>query len=218
MPLLIFYYLVSPLLIRLLRYLGWYLIVIIAVFQLVLLNIVYPGVLGFQFPGWMSVLSPPVLATSLAEWAIFFPLGLVYIRYMARVTPVIQKLKWALVVITSGLYVVALLDFLAVISFPIARYLCPVSFILLTPIFNRNSIPMVKQFEVLGKRAYGLYLMNLIVLDILLVILVRFVPGLAGYYLLLLPVLLILAIEIPLLIMKGMEHSPRPLFNRYVFG
>jgi peptidoglycan/LPS O-acetylase OafA/YrhL len=217
-PLLIFFYLIAPLLILVIRRMGWVLILVIAVLQLALLNLVSPGVLGFEFPGWMSALAPPVLANSLAEWAIFFPLGLIYVKVAPTYLPLVRKFKWILAFILVGLYILGFLDILAVIHLPIARYLCPFFFILLAPIFNRNAIPSVKTVENLGKRAYGLYFMNLIVLDLIIVAIERLAPGLLTFYYVVLPLLFILAIQIPILIMKSVEMLRKPAIHRYVFG
>lgn len=217
-PLLIFYYLISPLLIRLIRYLGWWLIALIGLYQLMLLNIVHPGILGFQFPGWMNILAPPVLSTTLAEWAIYFPLGLIYVKKITSQTEFVEKTKWVWVALTVILYLVAWLDALGVIPMPLARYLAAVPFMLLASIFKRNAIPYVKQLEVLGKKAYGLYLMNLLVLDILLFLLESLLPGLMAYYLLLIPLLFVLALLIPLWIINLFERLGRPGLQRYIFG
>jgi peptidoglycan/LPS O-acetylase OafA/YrhL len=217
-PLLIFYYLVSPLIIRAIRYLGWWVIALIGLYQLVLLNLVNPGILGFEFPAWMSIFSPPVLSSTLAEWAIFFPLGLIYVKRITSQTEFVEKTKWIWAGLTVVLYALALLDVLKVVQVPLARYLAAVPFMLLASIFKRNSFPFVKQFEVLGKKAYGLYLMNLLVLDILLYLLESLIPGVMAYYLLLIPVMFVLALVIPLWIINRFERLHHPVFQRYVFG
>jgi hypothetical protein len=120
--------------------------------------------------------------------------------------------------LTLLLYAIALLDVLELIRMPLARYFAPVTFILLTTIFIRNAIPYVKQLEVLGKKAYGLYLMNLILLDLLLFLIDSLIPGLLAFYLLLIPLMFILALVIPLWIINSFEKLGRPVFQRYIFG
>ncbi len=217
-PLMMFYYLLAPILIVLLRYMGWSLILIIGGLQLILLNIVSPGVLGFQFPGWMSIFAPPVLSSPLSEWAIFFPLGLLYVKYAPGYLPMVRKYRWVLVAIIIGLYGLALLDVLSLIAFPIARYICPIFFILLAPTFNRNSMPYVKTIESLGKRAYGLYLTNLIMLDLMTTLLHNLVPEIFSVYYFVLPVLFYLTIQIPIWVMQITERIRKPPIHRYVFG
>jgi Acyltransferase family len=217
-PLLIFYYIISPLLIRAIRYLGWIVIGLIGAYQLILLNLLFPGMLGFSFPSWVGILSPPVLSSTLAEWAIFFPLGLIYVKKITSLNSFIEKTKWVWISLTVLLFAIALLDVLKLIRLPLARYLAPVTFLLLTSVFKRNAIPYVKQLEVLGKRAYGLYLMNLILLDLILLTIESLTPGVLAFYLYLIPLLFILALTIPLWIIDSFERLRRPVFQRYIFG
>jgi hypothetical protein len=217
-PLLIFYYLISPLLIRLIRHLGWGVIFLIGLYQLMLLNVVYLGILGFQFPSWVGIIAPRVLSSTLAEWAIFFPLGLIYVMKITSQTAFIEKTKWVWTGLTVILYALALLDVLELIHLPLARFIAPVTFMLLASIFKRNAIPYVRQLEALGKNAYGLYLMNLLVLDILLVFVASFIPGVLAYYLLLMPLVFFLALMIPLWIINSFERFRSPALQRYIFG
>jgi peptidoglycan/LPS O-acetylase OafA/YrhL len=218
-PLLAFYYLVSPILIRATRYIGdWTIVLLVGVFQLFLLNITHPGILGFEFPAWANRLAPPVIASTLAEWAIFFPLGLIYVKTSKRVLPNLQKARWISFILTVILYALALLDVLYILEAPLARYLCPVAFMLITPTFQRNAIPLVRPLELIGKKAYGLYLMNLLVLDLILFSIQSLLPGLLAYYLLLLPILALATLAIPMLLMRSVERLAKPVVHRYVFG
>jgi peptidoglycan/LPS O-acetylase OafA/YrhL len=217
-PLLVFYYLIAPLLIWLNKRIGWFLVLLIGLYQLFLINVIHPGTLGFQLPGWAGWLTPPVLARTMADWAIFFPLGLVYVLNAKSVMPLLQRLKWIFVVLTVVLYAVALLNQQAIIDFPIARFLFPVTFIFITPTIKRDSIPWVRQFEMFGKRAYGLYLMNLLVLDLILLTIQTVLPGLFSYQLILMPFLFVLALAIPMAIMRAVERLPKPGMFRLIFG
>lgn len=218
-PLLAFFYLISPILIRASRYIGgWAIVILIGVFQLFLLNIAYPGVLGFEFPVWANQLAPPVISNSFAEWGVFFPLGLIYVKTSARVLPLLQKTLWLLILITVGLYLIAVLDILSIVDFPLARYICPITLMLISPTLKRNNIPMVRSLEKVGKKAYGLYLMNLLVLDIILISIQTFIPGIFQFNLLLLPILFLMTLEIPMLLMEKFERFSKPILYRYVFG
>ena len=76
-PILVFWYIVSPVLVRFSDRFGWALIAVVGVYQLVLFNLVYPGAYGFQFPTWTHMLVPKIVGVTMAQWAIFFPLGLI---------------------------------------------------------------------------------------------------------------------------------------------
>jgi peptidoglycan/LPS O-acetylase OafA/YrhL len=145
-------------------------------------------------------------------------LGLIYVKKITSLTGFVEKTKWIWLGLTLLLYFIALLDVLELIRLPLARYLAPVTFILLASIFKRNAIPYVKQLEALGKKAYGMYLMNLILLDIILFSIEKLIPGALDFYLLLIPLMFILALAIPLWMIAGFERLRQPVLQRYIFG
>jgi hypothetical protein len=89
---------------------------------------------------------------------------------------------------------------------------------LVTPTINRKAIPWVRQLELAGKYAYGLYLMNLLVLDVTLFVIQQIAPALLNYLVLLLPALFGLTLALPIAIMRAVERFPRPFVYRYIFG
>ncbi len=217
-PLIAFYYLLSPFLVRLAKRFGYLLIIVIVLYQLILLNIGTPGILGFTFPDWMRFLAPPVLHVTMALWGIYFPLGLVYSINAKTVLLWLQRLKWMLLTMTIGFFVISVLDEFSVWYFPLAKYICPLMFVLFIPTLKRDSIPAVRELEKVGKRSYGLYLSHLITLDCILLCIQLFMPWLFNYQILLQPILFALTLGIPLLVMNSMVQLPiRPVY-RYVFG
>lgn len=217
-PLLIFYYFVSPILVRLLKRFGWWVIAIIAFYQVLLIMIVHPSAFGVSLPSYFGFLAPPILSTPLADWAIYFPLGLIVVIQANRLSAVVHRYRWALLIITVVLYLLAALSALSVLKAPLARYLSPMTFLLLSTNFKRAAIPMVRQLELVGKRAYGIYLMNLLILDVTLFALLSLFPGALGYYLLLLPILFAEVLFISMGLMGALEREVKPEVYRYVFG
>ena len=218
-PLLVFWYLLSPLLVRYgkTRYAVVFLC-LVALFQLMLLNILRPGILGFHFPGWMDSLAPPVLRTTLAEWAIYFPMGLVFGLNAAKVLPWSRRLAWLFGGLTVVVFLVGLLAALQIIHAPLARYLCPLPFILMLPGIKRESIPLARKLERVGRRTYGIYLTHQIVIYVVAEILLGLLPALAGLPMLLSLLLFIAALEVPLLVMEAIARGPAKQAYRYVFG
>ena len=218
-PLLIFWYILSPLLVRYGRTIyAFILLGVVAVFQLALLNILRPGLLGFHFPGWMDSLAPPVLRTTLASWAIYFPLGVVVGLNGARYLPWSRKLAWVFGMLTVILFISGLLDALKLIHVPLTRFLCPVPLILMLPGIKRDSIPFARTLERVGRRTYGIYLTHQIVIYIVAEILLVLLPVVAGYPIILSLLLLIVALEVPLLLMEAAGRGPTKRIYRYVFG
>jgi peptidoglycan/LPS O-acetylase OafA/YrhL len=217
-PLLVLFYLLSPLLVRLGRRWGWLIVAGIGLGQLLLINVLHPGALGFSLPSQAQALVPPVIGRTLADWAIYFPLGLVYGLNARRLLPGLQTLKWAFAGGALLFFALGFLHFNDVITLPLASYLAPLSFVLFAPSIKRDWIPAARRLETVGKRSYGLYLTHLIVLDLVLWGIQLLAPGLFNYQLLLLPLLFSIALFVPLLSMDGLARSPRRAVYRYVFG
>lgn len=218
-PLLIFFYLVSPILVLLANRIGWGLVIgAIALYQVFLFGVVNPGALGFSLPGWAGLLAPPVIKNTFADWGIYFPLGLFFILNAKRVDTWAIKLRWVLASLTLIFYILNLLHWMHRISLPFAGHLFALSFVCFSVTITRNSIPFVRQLEYLGKRAYGLYLTDLIAIDSVLLVINSYLPGLTAYQIILQPILFTLALAIPLGLMSLVERLPKRSIYRYMFG
>ena len=218
-PLLIFWYVLSPLLVRYARKKSAFIFLgVIAVYQFFLIYLLRPGTLGIHFPDWMNSLAPPVLRTTLADWAIYFPLGVVLGLNGSKYLPWSRKLAWLLGTLTVILFLIGLMDAFQTIHFPLIRYLCPVPLILMLPGIKRDSIPLARSLERVGRRTYGIYLTHLTVIYLVVELLLDLLPALAGYPMLLSLLLFMAGLEAPLLLMEAASRGPTKRFYRYVFG
>ena len=154
----------------------------------------------------------------MSDWALFFPLGIIYSLHAKSLLPQLRKFRWIIVLLTGLFFILTVLNFAMVINFPFAQWIAPVLFMGIIPVIKRESIPFVRQLELVGKRAYGLYLTNLTVLYIALTIFHAAIPALLGIPFVLFPILFILALGIPLVLMSSMERLPNHGVYRYVFG
>ena len=217
-PILVFWIALSPILVQLARRFSGVLIAIILLYQMFLLNLEYPGILGFTFPAWANWLKPPVLHFTLAVWGIYYPLGLIYSVNAKSIAPWLQKSKVALWAITGVFFVLGFLSMAEILGFQLANYVYPLTFVLLLPTIKRDMIPWVRQLEEVGKHSYGLYLTHLITLDLALVAVNALLPNLLNFRIWLMPPLFILALMIPLAVMSYVARSPARGLYRYVFG
>lgn len=218
-PLLFFFYLLSPLLARWGRgRQGLFLVLGIGLAQLVIMNIEAPGILGFRFPGWMPA-NVPVLGTTLAQYAIYFPLGLVYSMNATAVNPVLGRWKRPLFLLALALFLVHMLYSYGFIHAPIVQYVAAAVAILYTPLINRASIPQVRRVELISKHSYGLYLSHFFLIDLLLFAVASFVPGLLSWQLPLVLLMFLLGLTIPVWGMEKLSRTKRirPVY-RYLFG
>jgi peptidoglycan/LPS O-acetylase OafA/YrhL len=217
-PLLLAFYAVAPVLARLGQRFPWLTLLAMGGYQLFVINVLKPGTLGFAFPDWAYALTPPALRVSVAVWGIFFPLGMVYSLHAARWLPVLQRVWPVLALAAVVLFALAALQELSLVNAPLADILCPVGVILLFPLVRRDRLPFLGALEQLGKRAYGLYLTNLIVLNLVLALIHALAPWAFGQLLLLTLVVFALTLTLPRLLMNAVERLPYPKAHRYVFG
>lgn len=217
-PILLFYYVCSPVMVRLTPRFGYVLLAALALYQAFLIGLVHPSTYGLSVPDWTDVLVPPVLGRPMARWGIFFPLGLVYSLKAKEIAPWLQRFKIVSAVTTGALFLLLILDSTSVLSFPAASFLCPVIFLFFAPTIKRDSIPLVRQLEKVARRSYGLYLTNLLVLDPCVVSAQILVPGLLGYPLLFCLILFVVALAVPLVVMNAVVRTPARVAYHYVFG
>jgi len=217
-PLLVFFYLISPILLPVAKRFAWILILGFLIYQLFLLNIKYPGILGFEFPGWANILVIPILGGTMADWGVCFPIGIVFSLNMQNLRPWLLKLKWVFFSLAIGSFLVALLDAQKIITAPLARFIGPILFLLVIPVIQRNSIPGVRRFEEVGKRSYGVYLTHLIVLDTIYLIILKLLPSAFQYPIILTPIILLFGLIFPITIMNYLSKSTLRKYYRYMFG
>lgn len=217
-PLLIFFYMLGPLLVLAVRRHPWLMLAVVLGYQVFLLNVVSPGALGVTFPSWTWWLSPPVLRATLAKWAIYFPLGVVYGLYSKDILDLLRRI-WlplaASAIVLYGLRVVALIQgwdarALAMVS--------PIPLVLLCILIRREKIPLASRIEQYGSKSYGLYLTNLIVISLLLAGIQVATPWLLPHLIVVIPILFFVTLNVPFWIMTLADRSPARLIQRYVFG
>lgn len=217
-PLLVFYYLISPIIIWIAKRNPIILIVGVFLYQMLLLNLLSPGILGFVFPGWVSKFLPPVIAGTMADWAIYFPIGVVYGLKKSQVIPGATKFKHLTVVIFFLFLMFAILDKISIIQIPQASHIAPLAFICLLPAIDRNAIPMAKSFEQIGKRSYGFYLTQIVVLDLILYLIHAIIPTMFLHPLVLAVLCFAIALFAPWGLMIQMAKPPTNRIYAYLFG
>ena len=220
-PILIFWYVTAPIVVRVGKRHGALLLVAIGLYQTFLLALRWSDMVGAPgpLPDWMHALQPAVLSTSMCEWAIYFPLGLVLSQHAAALTPWLLGVRWLAVGATVGLFVLGILNAFEVMWAPWARFAAPVPLMFLLPVVERGWIPFVRGFEVVGRRSYGIYLAHLVVIN--LVVLLASWPrlNLDSRPLVVFPTFLVAALGASLLLMNVMTRTlPARSVYRLVFG
>lgn len=213
-PMLVLFYLLSPLLLRIGSRYGAALIALVAAYQMYLLGVLHTD----WVPRSLHVLFPPVVGRTLASWAVYFPLGLLYGMHMQRLLPLLKRWKTILALVTVFLFALGALHRAHEVRHLVAGFWGPVACVLLLPTIERRSIPGVALLERIGKRSYGLYLTHLLALDLALWAIGAVLTGLLAYRLVLFPALFLTALIVPLAGMEALARSRARAVYRYLLG
>ncbi len=220
-PLLIFWYIAAPIVVRIGRRYAVPLLLAVASYQVLLLALRFPGMFLSQglLPAWTEVLKPPVIFTSMSDWAIYFPLGLVLSMHDRALKPRLVQWRWAAATAIAILFVLGILNAFRIVAAPWARFAAPLPLMFLLPTINRDWIPLLRRFEELGKRSYGIYLSHFVFISALVFGAIRSYAGLERAPLFVFPSLFILTLGSSLVLMEAMARivSTRNIY-RYFFG
>lgn len=217
-PILVLNYLLAPVVARGSRRYSHVLVVAIAAYQMFLINVRQPGMLGFAFPDWARFLVPPVFGYTLAQWGIYFPLGMIYSLNSRRMLPWLHRFRWPLLLVAVACFLVLIPPLSSVLRWRWAEYVCPLMFLLLSPSIKRDSIPLVRRLEEINRKSYGLYLTHLMVLHLAFSLVQALVPWLLNHQVVLHPFLFLLALGVPLLLMSAVARSPARAVYHALFG
>lgn len=217
-PILLFYILLSPLILKAAEKHPLFTMLIFSVIQIILANITFPGIIGFKFPEFMNILAPPILKIPLALWAVFYPFGIVFTLHKAKIQPWLKKNGWLIATAALGLYLVASLQESGYLRFRAAEWLLPVFVIPLYTIVERKKIPFVSFLEKAGKRSYGIYLLNIILISTFVYLTANYLPWLYQIFSLHVLIISLLTLGSSYLLMNAVEKRAGRNVYRIIFG
>jgi surface polysaccharide O-acyltransferase-like enzyme len=226
-PLLIQFYLLSPLLVSAARRNWKALLIITGVLQLLVVGSQYPQFLGLDpaFSQSLLQLVPKWLFLSRIFW---FPLGIVAGFHADRLGAVLPKIKgWllggALLLIPVGMLEWEILFRLSGQQWLPTRetyldtlYTALVIFGLLG--LQQQVLPSFGRVSSMGSKSYGIYLTHALFIEYTARILYVVAPAILGYQILLQPILLLVGLGGPLLMMAIVDKIPIRRSYAYLFG
>ena len=217
-PLLAFFYLIAPLLVRAAGRHPWPVVLVSAAYQLFTAAVLSPDLVGFALPEVAYRLTLPVLRYTIATWGVFFPAGVVCALHAERITPFLQRVRWALAALAVAAFGLAFGTQLGVLHQPLALLACIGLVMVLFLLVRREALPMVTELEWMGRRALGLYLTNLISISLALAAVRAVAPVLFQQMLVLVSLVIVFTISVLGLLFTAVERLPVPGARRYVFG
>lgn len=218
-PLLVFFYLLSPILVWISRRIGWApILILLGLYQVYLIILLEPQGFGFPLPDWFGVLKPLVIAQTYADWGIYFPLGMAFTIRIKELSPKQERWKYIFLTLSVVFFVATMLDVAHIINAAWARFVYPFMYVLYLPALHRNRIPDVRRMESVGRRAYGLYLTHFTLINFLYFGIVAAFPGLLNFWWLTYPAVFLIAVLLPLSFMELVSRLPQRKLYRYLFG
>jgi hypothetical protein len=226
-PLLISFYLISPLLVHWAKTRWIALLVGAALVQLTVQLLYYPALLGIN----IGVLEP--LVDVVPKW--FFParifwfaFGIVAGFHLAEFKQPLHRFRWHLLALTILLFVAGVIEWEKIIELSGQAWLAhretlidtglSLTVILCFLAFDGLRLPSSGLLSDLSSKTYGIYLIHSPVMEVVARGLYRFAPALLGHQILLQPLLFFAGLGVPLLLMAMVNRSPWRGYYRYVFG
>ncbi|UCG22657.1 MAG: acyltransferase [Chloroflexota bacterium] len=226
-PLVIQYYLISPLIVPLARRHWKLVLVAAAVIQLGMtllrmMNLIGPELIGLD----RKIVMPQWLFPNLFFW---FVLGIVIGLQRQRFAQALSRARWVLLVGVLLLASLTIFEYVGATRLSGKAWLGPsyvgitatlyaLAFILCFLAFSDVPFPLARELSDLGTKSLGVYLANIPAMYVFAVVMYRYFPGMLGNLLLYLGVLIIVGLGGPLLIMSILRRSAARGAYRYVFG
>ncbi len=226
-PLLVQFYLLSPLLVPIARRHWKALLAVAAVVQLGLHLLRYLQYLG---PDWLEIERMLGLATSrfFPGHLLYFSMGLVIGLHLPAAKQLLDRAKWALLIATPTLLVLGMVEWELLLRQSGQDWLAPaltvvddlysLAFVLALLAFEKITLPLTKPMGDLGTKSYGIYLSNALVLMLAAKAIYRLAPGLLDQTLLFVVILITLGLAAPLALMALVNRSPARRYYKIIFG
>jgi surface polysaccharide O-acyltransferase-like enzyme len=226
-PLLVQFYLLSPLLVRLAKKNWKLLLVAAALIQLGVQLLAYPSFLGLDLP------NAAALTRLLPKWffptkLLWFTLGIIIGFHLDQFKPFLQRFRWvflavALVAIPLGVIEWELYFHLSGQEWlahheTLLDSIYGLAALLSFLAFVDVKLPLPKTVENLGSRSYGIYLTHAIFILYAAKGIYQLAPQLLAYQIVLQPLLLLVGFGGPLAMMYVVERTSLRRFYKYIFG
>jgi hypothetical protein len=227
-PLIIQFYLLSPVLIPLAKKYPVLLLLGAALIQFGRQGLRHLYLLGFAPPGLrlMMDLTP---VWFFPGHIFYFSIGVVAGIYIKDFSQLITRYKWLLLASSALLLVLTLVEYELLVwkvgkewlgfNFSgFSRNLFAVTFVLSFLAFDNLTLPFQDRLSLLGTKSLGIYLVNMPAIHLGAWLLYWLIPWMLGSQLLLQPLFYLLGLGIPLLLMMIFSKPPAQGAYRFLFG
>ncbi len=226
-PLLIFYYLLAPWMVKLARSNPRLLLVGALIVQVLAVALFYARVYDPRFPlkSWVDVGPLQYL-----RFAFYFPFGIVCGMFPRPTKDALSRFKSALPWLTLLCFALAIVETIVIYNVggeiwptggdqtKLSSALFSTTLVFCFVAFDKLTTPFSRTVKKLGTHSYGLYLCHYPILGIIARVIKRVTPWLAFQGWLLLPVLFVLTVASAMLLMESVARLRLKRLYRYLFG
>lgn len=220
-PLLLFFTLFAPILVFFAKKIPWWIFGVFLAYQAFLVTLLRPDIFGNFMPEWARIFAPPIIRLPLALWGVFYPLGIIFGLKSDQFRKTLSNKTHMLILVSVAivLFVLATLTQLGFTALPIIEVIAPLFGLVVLTTIKRDQIPFLRFFERIGKKSYGLYLTNLIMINVLFFVVIHFeLKQLLQIQPLLVTWIATTTILFPVLVMEWIERTRGRTIYRFVFG
>jgi len=226
-PLLIQFYLLTPLLVPLAKNRWVGLLTVVALIQIIVQLLHYPVLLGLESPALEPLINlvPKWLFVARIFW---FTFGVIVGFQLKKIKPFLSSSKWWLLGASLLMIPLGILEWEAYLRISGEVWIdhretiidTIYSFLVILTVigFDRMVIPFSERFSSLGTKSFGIYIVHPIVMIYLSRLIARFAPQILGNQILFQTIIIALGLGVPLLMMYAVDHSPFRRVYRYIFG
>jgi surface polysaccharide O-acyltransferase-like enzyme len=224
-PALCFFYLISPILVRLVQ-LNWKLTLVISgLIQLIIVAINYLQYTNINFP-WLGYISRFFASWLAFNWIFFFTFGICagfHIQGLKQWLNKYKQILFILVLVTGLLNILESDYFLRSTLQNWGAYYGTITFNLYSTTFilwfmALEIVPFSNHVNLLGIRSYGIYLLHYPIIEFTARVVHKIIPRLLAYPIVFVPLLVLVGLGLPILIMTAYRRSPVKQYYRYLFG
>jgi fucose 4-O-acetylase-like acetyltransferase len=226
-PLLVQFYLLSPFLVRMAKKNWKLLLIVAAVIQFGCQLLAYPEFLGLDLP-FAAIITNLVPKWFFPARILWFTLGIIIGFHLDQFKSTLHRFRWVILITAILAIPLGVLEWEIYFRLSGQEWLAHretildsvygLAVILCFLAFAEAKLPLIKTFENLGSRSYGIYLTHAIFIQYTAKGIYHLAPQLLGYQLILLLIFLIVGFAGPLCLMALFERTRLRRFYKHVFG